>query len=143
MQVTSLEQLQSMKRSEVVELPKFEDGTPLIVEIKKPNMMQLLAGGKIPNTLLSTAMEMFNGKTGEKMIKAGDNFKDLKELVSMMEIIAEASLVTPKYEDLKKLNIDLTDDQLMAIMMYSQGGVKALENFRNEQTNFKGNQPGE
>lgn len=141
MQVTSLEQLQQMKRTEVVELPSFEDGTPLVVEIKKPNMMQLLAGGKIPNTLLSTAMDMFNGKTGEKMTKASDNFKDLKELVAMMEVIAEASLVTPKYKDLKKLNIDLTDDQLMAILMYSQGGVKSLENFRKQQTGVEDNQP--
>ena len=28
--------------------------------------MQLIAAGKIPNTLLSSAMEMFNGKAGEK-----------------------------------------------------------------------------
>ncbi len=40
MQVTSLEQLKNIKLSEIVELPSFEDGTPLIVEIRKPNMMQ-------------------------------------------------------------------------------------------------------
>ena len=33
MKITSLEQLQAIKQTEIVELPSFEDGTPLIVEI--------------------------------------------------------------------------------------------------------------
>lgn len=133
MQITSLEQLQAIKQTEIVELPSFEDGTPLIVEIKKPNMMQLLTSGKIPNTLLSVAIEMFNGKTGQVMGKASEDVKTLKELVGMMEVLAEASLVNPSYKDIKELNIQLTENQLMAILMYSQGGVKSLENFRNQQ----------
>ena len=135
MQITSIEQLQSIKQSEIVELPSFEDGTPFIVEIKKPNMMQLMVGGKIPNTLLTVATEMFNGKTGQVMGKASEDIKTIKELVGMMEVLAEASLVKPTYKDIKKANVQLTENQLMAILMYSQGGVKALENFRNQQTN--------
>ena len=139
MQITSLEQLQSIKQSEIIELPPFEDGTPLNVEVKKPNMMQLITSGKIPNTLLSVAMEMFNGKTGQKMEKAADNISDLKDLVGMMNIIAEASLVRPTYKEIKKLGIDLTDNQLMGLLMYSQGGIKALENFRNQQADIESN----
>ena len=139
MQVTSLEQLQSIKQTEIIELPAFEDGTKLNVEVKKPNMMQLIAAGKIPNTLLSSAMEMFNGKAGEKMQKAADNVGDLKDLVGMMNVIAEASLVNPTYKQIKGLGIDLTDNQLMGLLMYSQGGIKALENFRNQQTGIEGN----
>lgn len=135
MQVTSLEQLKSIKMSEIVELPPFSDGTPLFVEVKKPNMMQLITSGKIPNTLLTVAMDMFNGKTGEKMQKAGTSSSDLKDLVGMMNVIAEATLINPSYADIKKLGIDLTDNQLMGLLMYSQGGVKALENFRIKQTN--------
>ena len=139
MQVTSLEQLQSIKQTEIIELPAFEDGTKLNVEVKKPNMMQLIAAGKIPNTLLSSAMEMFNGKAGEKMQRATDNVGDLKDLVGMMNVIAEASLVNPTYKQIKELGIDLTDNQLMGLLMYSQGGLKALENFRNQQTNTEDN----
>ena len=139
MQVTSLEQLQSIKQTEIIELPAFEDGTKLNVEVKKPNMMQLIAAGKIPNTLLSSAMEMFNGKAGEKMQRAADNVGDLKDLVGMMNVIAEASLVNPTYKQIKELGIDLTDNQLMGLLMYSQGGLKALENFRNQQTNTEDN----
>ena len=143
MQVTSLEQLKNIKLCEIVELPSFEDGTPLIVEIRKPNMMQLITSGKIPNTLLNVAMDMFNGKTGDKMQKASQSSKDLSELVKMMNVIAETSLVNPCYEDFKTTGVDLSDDQLMAILMYSQGGVKSLENFRKQQASTKDNQPSE
>ena len=139
MQITSLEQLQAIKQTEVIELPAFEDGTPLNVEVKKPNMMQLIAAGKIPNTLLSSAMELFNGRAGEKMQKAADNAGDLKDLVGLMKVIAEASLVKPSYKEIKKIGIELTDNQLMGLLMYSQGGIKALENFRNQQANIEGN----
>ena len=139
MQITSLEQLQSIKQTEIIELPPFEDGTPLNVEVKKPNMMQLMTSGKIPNTLLSSAMDMFNGKVGQKMEKAANNISDLKDLVGMMNVIAEASLVRPSYKEIKSLGIDLTDNQLMGLLMYSQGGVKALENFRNQQTGIESN----
>ena len=106
MQITSLEQLQSIKQTEIIELPAFEDGTKLNVEVKKPNMMQLIAAGKIPNTLLSSAMELFNGRAGEKMQKAADNAGDLKDLVGLMNVIAEASLVNPTYKQIKGLGID-------------------------------------
>ena len=135
MQITSLEQLQSIKQIEIVELPSFEDGTPFVAEIKRPNMMQLMVSGKIPNTLLTVATEMFNGRTGQVMGKATEDLKTLKELVGMMELLAEASLVNPSYKDIKNANISLTEHQLMAILTYSQGGVKALEKFRNQQTN--------
>ena len=135
MQITSLEQLQAIKQTEIVELPSFEDGTPFVAEVKKPNMMQLLTSGKIPNTLLSVATEMFNGRTNQVMGKAAEDVKTLKELVGIMEVLAEASLVKPAYKDIKGVNIQLTEHQLMALLTYSQGGVKALENFRNQQAN--------
>ena len=139
MQITSLEQLQAIKQTEIIELPAFEDGTPLNVEVKKPNMMQLIAAGKIPNTLLSSAMELFNGRAGEKMQKAADNAGDLKDLVGLMNVIAEASLIKPSYKEIKKIGIELSDNQLMGLLMYSQGGIKALENFRNQQASIEGN----
>ena len=97
--------------------------------------MQLMVSGKIPNTLLSVSTEVFNGRTAQVMEKASDDIKTLKELVGMIEVLAEASLVNPAYEDIKKANIELAMDQLMAILTYTQGGVKALENFRNKQAN--------
>ena len=95
MEITSLETLKQMKRTDIVKLPNFEDGTELVVELKKPNMMQLVAGGKIPNSLLSIAMDLFNGKGGELATNAMNDAKALKDMVSMMECLAEACLVTP------------------------------------------------
>ena len=62
LQVTNLEQLKKVKRTEIVELGKFEDGTPFVAELKRPNMMELIAHKKIPNTLLTEATQLFNGK---------------------------------------------------------------------------------
>lgn len=132
MQITSLETLKQMKKTDIDELPAFDDGTKFIVELKKPNMMNLITTGKIPNTLLSVAMQMFNGKTSELANRASEDPKILKEMVGMMHVLAEACLVNPTYSQLKENNIDLTENQLMAILSYSQGGVKALENFRNQ-----------
>lgn len=132
MQITSLETLKQMKKTDIDELPSFDDGTKFIVELKKPNMMNLITTGKIPNTLLSIAMQMFNGKTSELANRASEDPKILKEMVGMMHVLAEACLVNPTYPQLKENNIDLTENQLMAILSYSQGGVKALENFRNQ-----------
>lgn len=130
MQITSLEQLKAMKKSEIIELSPFEDGTPLVAEVQKPNMRVLLTSNKIPNTLNDVAMAMFNGKTGDIATKASTDIKTLKDMVAMMEVLAEACLVMPKYSDIKKAGIHLTEQQLMEILTYSQGGVKALENFR-------------
>ena len=43
------------------------------------------------------------------------------------------------YKELKSAGIELTDDQITTIFQFTQQGVKALENFRPEQTNTKNN----
>ena len=131
MQVTSLEQLKNIKITDIVNLGKFEDGTDLIAEVKKPNLMQLMVEGKVPNTLMSTAMTMFKNGSGELVNKAlDDDIESLKDLVGMMQVFAEASLVNPTYAQIKEIGLSLTENQLIGILQFAQGGVKALENFR-------------
>ena len=130
MQVTSLEQLKNIKITDIVNLGKFEDGTELIAEVKKPNLMQLMVEGKVPNTLMPTAMGMFKSGSGELVNKAIDDVDSLKDLVGMMEVFAEASLVNPSYAQIKEIGLSLTEKQLIGILQFTQGGVKALENFR-------------
>lgn len=130
MQVTSLEQLKNIKVTDIVNLGCFEDGTELIAEVKKPNLMQLMVEGKVPNTLMTTAMGMFKNGSGELVNKAIDDAEALKELVGMMEVFAEASLVNPTYAQIKELGLSLTENQLIGVLQFAQGGVKALENFR-------------
>lgn len=136
MQVTSLEQLKNIKLNDVVELPSFDDGTPFIAELKKPNMMMLMANGSIPNNLLNIAMDIFkDNKTKEVVDKALNNPKDFQVLTNLLVVLAEACLVRPSYKQLKDLGIELNENQLSAILTYSQGGLKALETFRIKQTN--------
>ncbi len=133
MQVTSLEQLKNIKTTNTVELPSFEDGTPFIAELKKPNMLSLMAAGKIPNSLLTVATDMFQkGKTQQVIDKALGNANDMKELFSLLNVLAKATLVSPTYAELQEAGIELSEQQLSAILSFTQGGVKALERFRNQ-----------
>ena len=142
MQVTSLEQLKNIKLNDIVELPSFDDGTPFVAELKKPNMLMLMANGHIPNTLLNVAMDIFqNGKGQETIDKALNDPKDLKVLTELLLVLAKACLVNPSFNQLQELGIELNENQLSAILTYAQGGVVALENFRKQQTNIKSSEP--
>ena len=142
MNVTSLEQLKNIKLNDIVELPSFDDGTPFVAELKKPNMLMLMANGHIPNTLLNVAMDIFqNGKGQETIDKALNDPKDLKVLTELLLVLAKACLVNPSFNQLQELGIELNENQLSAILTYAQGGVVALENFRKQQTNIKSSEP--
>ena len=88
--------LKEYAKGQIVHLPSFADGQPLIVRMKRPSLMILAKSGKIPNKLLKTATEMFNG---EKSTDEED-FDALSKTLDLLEIICEASLVEPKYKDL-------------------------------------------
>jgi hypothetical protein len=78
-------------------------------------------------------MGMFKNGSGELVNKAIDDVESLKDLVGMMEVFAEASLVNPTYAQIKEIGLTLTENQLIGILQFAQGGVKALENFRMQQ----------
>ena len=144
MQVTSLDQLKNIKINDIVELPAFSDGTPFVAELKKPNMLMLMAGGHIPNTLLNVAMDIFqHGKGKETINKALNNPKDLKVLTELLIVLAKACLVNPSFKQLEDLGIELNENQLSAILTYAQGGVVALESFRQQQANSESSEPSE
>lgn len=123
--VTTIEDLKEYAKGQIVQLPSFADGQPLIVRMKRPSLMILAKSGKIPNKLLKTATEMFNG---EKSTDEED-FDALSKTLELLEIICEASLVEPKYKDFKSAGIDLSDEQLIAIFNYTQRGIEALNSF--------------
>ena len=141
MQVTSIDQLKKIKRTEVILVGAFEDGTELVAEVKKPDMMALMASGKVPNALLKPAMQVFNGKTKEITDKVGENDLDaLKDMVGLLDVFAKETLVNPSYKDIQDCGIDLTMEMKLNLMAYAQGGVQALESFRTEQINNANNQ---
>lgn len=57
----SLEELRNIKTTEVVNLGPFLGGVDLIAEVKRPDLLDLVTSGKMPNTVLKAAIGMFNG----------------------------------------------------------------------------------
>lgn len=127
MQVTSIFDLQTYAQGTLVRFPDFAEGQPFVARVRRPSMLVLAKQGRIPNTLLMSANELFS-KGGAGM--DGDNENMLADIYSICEIICEAALKEPTYQQIKDAGLELSDDQLMAIFNYTQTGAKALESFR-------------
>lgn len=125
--VTTLVDLQGYNKGTVVKLPDFAEGQPLIARVRRPSMLVLAKQGKIPNSLLGAAGQLFT-KGGAGL--DSDNIKMLSDMYDVCHIIAESSLIEPSLKDIENAGLELTDDQMMAIFNYSQIGMKALEQFR-------------
>lgn len=130
MNITNITDLQSYAQGTIVRFPDFAEGQPLVARVRRPSMLVLAKQGKIPNTLLNAAGELFS-KGGGGL--DADNTGMLGDMYDICEIVCEASLVQPTLKDIKSVGMELSDDQLMAIFNYTQVGVKALESFRKEQ----------
>lgn len=128
--VTSIEELKQYSTGgAVVELPCFAEGQPFVARLKRPSLLGMVKQGKIPNTLLVRANELF--------VQDGTGFDpDEQDMMSQMfdvlELLASETFVEPTYSEIKKAGIELTDEQMMFIFNYAQQGVKALESFRTE-----------
>lgn len=127
--VTPLSVLKGYSLGQVIELPPFSEGQPFFARIKRPSLLALVKSGKIPNELLSSVMGIFPTST---QTKKPEQSNVMSEMYDMMEIICEASFVEPSYSQLKSEGIELTDEQKMFVLQYSQHGVKALDSFRKE-----------
>lgn len=129
MNITSMKDLQSYAAGVVVRFPDFAEGQPFVARVRRPSMLVLAKQGKIPNTLLTAAGELFS-KGGSGL--DADNVNMLSDMYNIMHIICEASLVQPTLHEIEEAGLTLSDDQMMAIFNYSQAGIKALESFRKE-----------
>ena len=89
-------------------------------------MLVLIKSGKIPNSLIKTASQLF----AEGMPDTEADDKAMTNLFDILDRVAEACLVEPTYQQIKEAGMELSDDQYMFIFNYTQRGVKALESFR-------------
>lgn len=127
--VTTIDELKQMSSGEIVELPPFSKGTKFYARLKRPSLLAMAKTGKIPNSLLIRANELF--------IQDGSGF-DIEEeglmqqMFDVFDLIAQETFVEPKYKDIKEAGIELTDEQYMFLFNYSQKGVNDLESFREE-----------
>lgn len=127
--LTSITDLREYSKGTIVTLPEFGEGQPFVARVRRPSMLVLAKQGKIPNSLLMTANELFSGGGGGI---DPDNEKLLAEMYDVCMIICEACLIEPSLKDIQDAGMELSDDQIMAIFNYTQNGVKALESFREE-----------
>lgn len=126
-EVTTISDLRSYANGTIVRFPDFAEGQPFVARVRRPSMLVLAKQGKIPNKLLSSANSLFT-KGGSGVDSDNDNM--LSDIYSITEIMCEAALIEPTYQQIKDAGIELSDDQLMAIFNYTQTGVKALDSFR-------------
>lgn len=129
MHITTVSDLQSYAAGTVVRFPDFGDGQPFVARVRRPSLLVLAKSGKIPNSLLTTAGELFS-KGGSGLDPDNENM--LGDMYNIMDIIATAALIQPSMEEIKSVGLELSDEQMMAIFNYSQAGIKALESFRQE-----------
>lgn len=125
--ISSIEELSAYSSGRIVKLPDFAEGQPFVAKIKRPSLLALIKSGKIPNTLLKSANRLFSDGGIDN-----EDEKALGNIFEILDIVCDASFVEPKYSDIKKAGVELTDDQYMFIFNYAQNGVKALETFRTE-----------
>ena len=125
--VTSIEDLKNYSNGTVVEMPPFAEGQPLIARLKRPSILGMAKQGKIPNTLLVKANELFLQSGAGLDAEEEDT---MEQLYDVLDLIANETLVEPTYEEIKSVGLELTDEQMMFLFNYSQQGVKALESFR-------------
>nr|DAX35072.1 MAG TPA: hypothetical protein [Bacteriophage sp.] len=127
--VTSIEDLKNYANGTVVEMPPFAEGQLLIARLKRPSILGMAKQGKIPNSLLVKANELFLQNGAGLDAEEEDT---MKQLYDVLDLIAKETLVEPTYEEIKSVGLELTDEQMMFLFNYSQQGVKALESFRTE-----------
>ena len=126
--ITSISTLQEYAKGKLVELPPFAEGQEFFAMLKRPSLLALTKTGKIPNELLSSAIGLFNNPKKQD----NDASTIIIDMNDMLEVICEASFVSPTYSDIKNAGIELTDEQKTFVFQYAQEGVRALNSFRNE-----------
>lgn len=130
--ITTFEDLQQYGQGEVVELPPFEDGKPFVARLKKASMTSLMSAGKLPNSLMEIAINMFESSQADAKKKKKDTFDpgDYKQLLDLYEVVCSAAFVEPTWEQIKQSGVFLTNAQYNFVMEYTQGSVNALKTFR-------------
>ncbi|MFD3158694.1 esterase (plasmid) [Haloimpatiens sp. FM7330] len=118
MAVTTLDKIKEIATPEV-KLSGW-NGETFVCRLKRVSMLDLLSKGKIPNSLLGAASELFQGKR-----QPSEN-GDIKEIAQIIDIFAENALVEPTVEDLNEIGVNLTDNQKIEIFNYCTEGIKKL-----------------
>ncbi|MDI6617899.1 MAG: hypothetical protein QME45_04365 [Clostridiales bacterium] len=125
------------KAIKIITIPGFESNETMTVKLKRPNLPQMAAQGKIPNPLLSAIMDRIPGVPKDH--KSKDDTPALTKSGQVLEFYCKASMVEPTYEEVQDI---ITDDQMYAIMDWCLTGVVQLNSFRTDKANGTSNNDG-
>ena len=134
--VTPISQMPNSFATEIVELPGWEPNQTVNFRLRRSNLRGLVTAGKIPNPLLSAAQRLYEGGTS----KSNASFTDI---VKVMTLVVENTMVEPTYSDLTEANVELTEEQFGLIWSYANRGAQALATFRAVAGNTAGNPGGQ
>jgi hypothetical protein len=113
----------------------FTLSSGLSVLLKRPNITRMIAKGLIPPNLVQRFMDLESAGIS-KTVKA----EDIEAVLQLQRAIAPEALISPKVVDTpdydnNEINIeDLDDSDLEEIWTYVNGGLEAVESFRQERT---------
>lgn len=120
----NLKAVKERLESQVHELPDFGDGEPFNARLRRVSLLEMAQGGSIPNELMGAVSDLY--------FKGTSGMKSLKDTAQSFRFIAEKSMVEPTYQEVLEAGLVLTDAQLLAIYLFSVGGVSSLRPFRGE-----------
>lgn len=133
MGVTTLEEIKN-KFEQEVDITGFEEGDSITLKLRHINLLDLIASGKIPNTLMNTAATLFGDPNLKTKIDEKDESNGYINFNNLLDIICNNVLVTPSFDELKEY---LTDQQKLEIFYFSQGGIRKIQKFREQQANIE------
>lgn len=106
------------KATKVISITGFEPGELIEVRVKPVNLISLMATGKVPNTLISTINEVFEGQQPEQINNTVlTDEKAMQSVLQLMDCICAECLVEPKYADIKDVLTDQQKTDIMNAMM--------------------------
>ena len=113
------------KATRVIEIPGLEPGELFSVRVKNVGVLSMIIGGKLPNSLLAMATQLFpDTQSSESLQKSTDKLLNdpeaLKAMSQMMRAIAKEALIEPKYEDIAE---GITDEQIQSIFTQVVGST--------------------
>lgn len=134
--VTTLEELKKVGEGMVVQLPNFPNGTPLVVKIRYPSLLEMMqSDGSIPNPLMGSVLEIAP-KEVKSQLSASDSAHTVptkEQVTASMELIrslCKKCLVSPTYTEIEELAGGMTDVQVMSLYKRIQGCFEGLGSFR-------------
>lgn len=135
MEITRIEELKNI--GDIIELSPFNDGTKLIVKLRKPDVTMMIIDGKIPNALIKAADSITeSGRINLLKEDAKDDsdidYDKTKKWIEFLRIIASECLISPTYAELEEAGIKLNISQLTDIYKYATSEVEELKSFRNK-----------